>query len=168
MIIKLEIKFNWIKFETTLLLTLTRAAITDITLSRRCTCKIGIVDCKIWNLQILPIALSKWIVTFEIFWELSTSFLDICDFPLLQWELFKIAPWVARIFVILKPRSANIRSPCCKTYEIQNASWLLVRNRTSPFSWKKTNDSNRCYCNQIFDGVGIFIIIPSLCTCLQI
>ena len=137
MIIKLEIKFNWIKFETTLLLTLTRAAITDITLSRRCTCKIGIVDCKIWNLQILPMTLSTWIVTFEIFWELSTFFPDICDFPLVKWGLFKIAPWVARIYVISKPRSANIRSPCCKTYEIQNALWLLCHKHDLPILLKE-------------------------------
>ena len=137
MIIKLEIKFNWIKFETTLLLTLTRAAITDITLSRRCTCKIGIVDCKIWNLQILPMTLSTWIVTFEIFWELSTYFSDMCDFPLVQWGLFKIAPWVARISVILKPRSANIGSPCCKTYEIQNTLWLLCHKHGLPILLKE-------------------------------
>ena len=47
----LEIKLNWIQFETALLLMLRRAEITDITLSRRCTCKIGIVDRKIQNLQ---------------------------------------------------------------------------------------------------------------------
>ena len=76
----MEIKFNWIQFKTTLLLMLTRAAITDITLPRRCTCKICIVDCKIRNLRILPMTLSTWILTFEIFRELSTPFPEVCDF----------------------------------------------------------------------------------------
>ena len=119
----MEVKFNWIQFETTLLLMLTRAAITDIILSRRCSCKIGIVDCKIRNLWILPMILSTWILTFKIFQELSTSFPDISDLPLVKWEIFKIAPWVARVSAILKSQSTNIRSPKTQTpYPLERKS----------------------------------------------
>ena len=100
------------------------AAISDIRLSRRWTWKIDIVDCKIQNLRILPMSLSARILTFYIFRESSTSFPETCDFPLVKWGIFKIAPWEARVSAILKPRSANIRSPCCKN--LRNPECIVI------------------------------------------
>ena len=75
----------------------------------------GIVDCRILNFLNRPITLSTCILTFDIFLEAPTSFPDICDFPFVKFGTFNVAPYVASSSEIVKPRSASIRSPCCKT-----------------------------------------------------